>query len=162
MHPDATTGTQVVLANGGSGEYAPDTVMPSPATAWFTPARARTNATTTRSVHFISLPLSRVVVHSILARLVTLSKEPALWSDAELARRQRSAFDTSADLRERRVACGRRVVAEWREAAIVSGSELVDRDELRCLKGPVADLFRRLHPRIDRIDDADEHPLFGS
>ena len=66
-----------------------------------------------------------------------------------------------ADLGEGGVAAGRGVVAERREAAIVGGAELGDRDVPRRLEHAIAHFLRRLDARIDRGDDADEDALLG-
>ena len=73
--------------------------------------------------------------------------------------REPGPFDARADLRERGLAGRRGVVAEWREPAVVARAELRDRNVFGGLEHAVAHLLRRLDPRIDRIDDADEHHL---
>src|SRR5712692_5009037 len=72
---------------------------------------------------------------------------------------QGSSGDAGCDLGERRLAVGGGVVAEGREPAVVRRSKPVERDVLRCFEHAVPDLLRRLHPRVDRVDHADENPL---
>src|SRR5207245_8945198 len=44
---------------------------------------------------------------------------------------------------------------------VVGRPEPVERDVLRRFQDPVPDFFGRLHPRVDWIDHAYEHPLAG-
>ena len=85
--------------------------------------------------------------------------EAVTASDPELCLGEARAVDARLDLREGGVAGGRDVVAERREAAVVGRAKPVERDELGRLEHAVADLLRRLDPRVDRVDDADEDPL---
>ena len=82
-------------------------------------------------------------------------------SSSDYFRRERSAEHPRPDLCKRRFAAGRSVVAEWREAAVVRGTQLLDRNVFGRFEDPVANFFRRLNARVDRRDDADENPLVG-
>src|SRR4029453_10764023 len=62
-------------------------------------------------------------------------------------------------LRECGLSCGRGVVGERREAAVVGRAELVERDDLCRLQDACANRVYRLDARVDRIRDAHEYTL---
>ena len=67
---------------------------------------------------------------------------------AQRPARQFGAFDTSANLRERDLTRGGRIVSEWREAAVVGRAKLIGRNELRRFQHAVADNVSSLDPEI--------------
>lgn len=80
-------------------------------------------------------------------------------SEPEFLGRQLGAGHPGADFRERDPARGGGVVAEWREAAFIASAQPAWFDVLRRLQHAVFYLFRRLDPRVNRVNHPDEDPL---
>src|SRR4051812_34112843 len=88
------------------------------------------------------------------------------YRDAERLACERDALEARGDLlhgdvaREvRRAVLGLDVAAERREAAVIRRAQALDRDVLGREDQLVADLLRRLDPRIEWVDDAHEADL---
>src|SRR5215831_4612752 len=79
-------------------------------------------------------------------------------SESEFLGRQLGPGHPGLDLRERGLARGGGVVAEWREAAVIASAQAAWFDVLRRLQHAVFHLLRRLDPRVDRVNDPDEDP----
>src|SRR5260370_17153311 len=65
--------------------------------------------------------------------------------------------DIASDVR--RAVLGFNVDGEWREAAIVSRTELILRNVFRCGQKIVADFLSSLYPRVLRVDHANDGDL---
>ena len=79
-------------------------------------------------------------------------------SESKPLRGQRGSLDPSCDLGESGVAGRRHVIGEGREAAVITGSQLIGRNVAGREQHPVAHLLRSLYLRVDGIRDSDENP----
>src|SRR5690349_6683409 len=75
------------------------------------------------------------------------------------AGRQRSAEHAGLYLRECGVTTCGSIIAKWREAAIVRGSQLIEGDIFGRFKNLIPDFFRALYPRINGVCDTDKNTL---
>lgn len=96
-----------------------------------------------------------------LRALLDANATPSAIFRLEAAARRVRCRARAADLREPGRAGRRGVVPEGREAAVVGRAEPAERDVLGRLQHAVANLFRRLDVRVDRIRDTDEDLLVG-